>query len=175
MGPVSCRGVAARLRTTSHSRPPAPLHAKRGRPFHHSKRNVGGVRLRQGLLDKTNTASTVWAPTRPIARKPTRSFWGRTASSAASIAKSRRGGRGRDHTARQRAQHERGSSSSTASSPPEAPLGAKWPCGCARPPTSPAEIAAHALTTPQRPQVSPERALIESSSCIRTRAGQGCQ
>ena len=74
MGPVSCRGVAARLRTTSHSRPPAPLHAKRGRPFHHSKRNVGGVRLRQGLLDKTNTASTVWAPTRPIARKPTRSF-----------------------------------------------------------------------------------------------------
>jgi hypothetical protein len=49
-------------------------------------------------------------------------------------------------------------------SPPEARLGAKRPRGCATPSTSPAEIATHALTTPQPPQVSPERALIESSS-----------
>jgi transposase, IS5 family len=47
----------------------------------------GGRLLRQGLLDKTNTASEVW-PTPPTARRPTRPIWPRTVSRAASTARS---------------------------------------------------------------------------------------
>jgi transposase, IS5 family len=47
------------------------------------------ARLREGLLDKTNTASAVW-PIPAIARRPTRTSWPRTAWSPRSTAKSPR-------------------------------------------------------------------------------------
>jgi hypothetical protein len=62
-----------------------------------------GARLRDGLFDKTNTASVVWADT-AIARRPTRISSQRTASSAASTARSRRAADARDDAARQCAQ-----------------------------------------------------------------------
>ncbi|SKA37444.1 Transposase [Consotaella salsifontis] len=51
-----------------------------------------GARLREELLDKTNTASDVWAIPL-IVRPPTRRSWLRTASSAGFIARSRRASR----------------------------------------------------------------------------------
>jgi IS5 family transposase len=49
-----------------------------------------GHRLREGLLDKTNTASVVWADT-ATGRPPTRSSWQKTALSATSIARNQKG------------------------------------------------------------------------------------
>jgi hypothetical protein len=51
-------------------------------------------------------------------------------------------------------------------------LGAKWPRGCATLSTSPAKIATHALATPQ---LSPERALIESSNSPKASAADDGQ
>lgn len=48
-----------------------------------------GAMLREDLLDKTNTASSVWADS-AIARRPTRPFWPPTASPPGSTARSRR-------------------------------------------------------------------------------------
>src|SRR6476659_9680531 len=80
----------------------------RGHPLHHISIDCGfgfvrkwaatdaaayeGARLREGLLDKTNTASGVWGPIPPIGRRRIRRSWRSTASPAAFTARSPKGG-----------------------------------------------------------------------------------
>lgn len=64
-----------------------------------------GARLREGLLDKTNTASHVWADT-AIARRPPRRSWTEMASSPLFTGKSRRGSHATPDSNRQRPQIE---------------------------------------------------------------------
>jgi IS5 family transposase len=86
-----------------------------------------GARLREGLLDKTNTAPRPCGPTAPIGLGPTRSTWPATASSAESTARSRRAGRCRSGPAGPTPRSRRCSPASSTSSPSKNPA---WDCSC---------------------------------------------